>query len=42
MRSDLQIQDIFLYAVIVPVVPFALRSRAGIAEDQGIFYELDT
>lgn len=26
--------DIFLYALIVPVMPFALTSRAGIAEDQ--------
>lgn len=26
--------DIFFYALIVPVVPFALSSRAGVAEDQ--------
>ncbi|VUC21429.1 unnamed protein product [Clonostachys rosea] len=26
--------DVFLYAVIVPVLPFSLSSRAGVAEDQ--------
>ncbi|KAH7025940.1 major facilitator superfamily domain-containing protein [Microdochium trichocladiopsis] len=26
--------DIFFYALIVPVIPFALSSRAGVAEDQ--------
>lgn len=26
--------DLFLYGVIVPVVPFALSSRAGVAQDQ--------
>ena len=29
-------QDIFLYAVIVPVIPFALGSRVGIAQDHGM------
>lgn len=28
-------QDIFLYAVIVPVIPFTLHGRAGVAEDEG-------
>ena len=27
--------DIFLYAVIIPVVPFSLQSRAGVPEDEG-------
>jgi len=26
--------DIFLYGIIVPVIPFALSSRAGVSEDQ--------
>jgi len=29
-------QDIFLYAVIVPVVPFALTTRAHVAQDRGM------
>lgn len=28
-------KDIFLYAVIVPVLPFALSERAGINEEDG-------
>src|SRR5579871_2534729 len=28
-------QDIFLYAVIVPVIPFALQHRVNIAPSQG-------
>ncbi|KAG9229558.1 hypothetical protein BJ875DRAFT_341633, partial [Amylocarpus encephaloides] len=26
--------DIFLYGIIVPVIPFALSERSGVAEDQ--------
>ena len=29
--------DIFLYAVIVPVIPFALEVRVGVPSDNGIF-----
>lgn len=28
-------QDIFLYAVIVPVIPFALRERVHVPDDEG-------
>lgn len=31
--------DIFLYAVIVPVIPFALSVRVGVAEHDGECYE---
>lgn len=30
--------DLFLYGVIVPVVPFALYSRAGVAEAESTFF----
>lgn len=30
-----QRQDLFPYAVIVPVMPFALTSRAGVPQEQG-------
>ena len=32
--------DIFLYCVIVPVIPFSLQVRAGIAEENGMFIPL--
>jgi hypothetical protein len=28
-------QDVFLYAVIVPVLPFSMSTRVGVAEDKG-------
>lgn len=28
-------KDVFLYAVIVPVIPFALTERAGVEQDKG-------
>lgn len=32
-KPDL-VQDIFLYGVVVPVLPFALESRIGVAHDR--------
>ena len=33
--SERNIQDIFLYAVIVPVIPYALQERAGVPSGDG-------
>ena len=33
--------DLFLYGVIVPVVPFALYTRAGVPEAQSTFLAMD-
>jgi len=34
--------DLFLYAVIVPVLPYSLESRAHIDESKGAYYTADS
>lgn len=34
-EANTQGQDIFLYAVIIPVIPFSLTNRADIQPDKG-------
>lgn len=29
-------QDVFLYAVVVPVIPYTLTSRIGVADNKGM------
>lgn len=33
---NLPMQDVFLYAVVVPVIPFTLSTRIGVPEAKGM------